>query len=220
MNLQGTTSRTAALSFCLVVAAVGLASATKSEPVPVRVPLADLPFSLDQYRGVRGTDLTPEILAVLGVEEYVNRVYRATSGVPVGLYVGYYASQREGDTMHSPMNCLPGSGWVPVRTDRSRVPIANVPDGIEINRVLVEKSGERMLVFYWYQSHGRVVASEYWSKIHMVLDAMRTNRTDAAMIRVVVPIPGNSPDVEAEVEQVAVSFVQSLFPLLERHLPL
>jgi EpsI family protein len=220
MSLRGTVGRTAALSLCLVVAAVFLARASTSEPVPVRAPLAELPFNIDQYRGTRSADMTPEVLAVLGVEEYLNRVYRGGTGLPVGLYVGYYASQREGDTMHSPMNCLPGSGWVPVQTDRLTVPLASAPGAIEINRVLVEKSGERMLVFYWYQSHGRVVASEYWSKIHMVVDAMRTNRTDAAMIRVVVPIPGNTSGVTAEVEQEAVSFVRALFPLLERHLPI
>lgn len=225
MRLDGTMGRTAALSLCFVLAAVVLARASKSEPVPVRAPLSELPFQMEQYRGTRAADLEPEILAVLGVEEYLNRVYRATgTGLPVGLYVGYYASQREGDTMHSPMNCLPGSGWVPISTDRVKVPIAGVAAGsvsreIEINRVIVEKSGERMLVMYWYQSHGRVVASEYWSKIHMVLDAMRTNRTDAAMIRVVLPIPRNALGVEVEVEQEAVSFVRTLFPLLDRHLP-
>jgi EpsI family protein len=219
MNLHGTTARTAALSVCLVLAAVVLAQASKSEPVPVRAPLGELPFQLDAYRGTRATDLAPDILAVLGVEEYLNRVYRGATRLPVGLYVGYYASQREGDTMHSPMNCLPGSGWVPTTTDRVKVAVDNAGE-IEINRVMVEKSGERMLVFYWYQSHGRVVASEYWSKIHMVVDAIQTNRTDAAMIRVVVPVPGTSPDVEAQVEQEAVSFVRSLFPHLERHLPI
>ena len=41
-----------------------------------------------------------------------------------------------------------------------------------------------MLVLYWYQSHGRVIASEYWGKIYMVTDAIRLNRTDAALVRV------------------------------------
>ena len=57
---------------------------------------------------------------------------------------------------------------------------------IEVNRVVIEKGLDRQVVLYWYQSHGRVVASEYWGKIYTVVDAIRLNRTDAALVRVIV----------------------------------
>ena len=83
----------------------------------------------------------------------------------MGLYVGYYASQRQGQTMHSPMNCMPGSGWEPLRRDRVKVEVQGSqepgPRFAEINYVVVQKGLDRMLVFYWYQAHGRVIASEY-----------------------------------------------------------
>jgi hypothetical protein len=62
-----------------------------------------------------------------------------------------------------------------------------------------------------------VVASEYWGKVYTVLDSVRYHRTDAALVRVVVPIPDGLPVSSAE--QQGVTFVQSLFPLLSRHLP-
>lgn len=213
-----TTGRTVVLSACLVLAAGVLARASKSEPVPLRTPLAQLPLTVDQFEGSRALDLEPDVLAVLGVDDYINRIYRPRGGtVPIGLYIGYYMSQRQGDTMHSPMNCLPGSGWQPIQSGHLKVDVGGQPR--EINRYIVEKSGDHLLVLYWYQSHGRVVASEYWGRIYMVLDAMRMNRTDAALVRVVVPIPNADKAGEAAAESLAVGFVRTMFPLLDRHLP-
>lgn len=217
MNIPSTVVRTGALCACLIVAGGVLARASKAEPTPLRTPFDTLPMQLGTYSGVKAADLEPEIVEVLGVEEYLNRTYRGPSGLPVGFYVGYWASQRHGDAIHSPMNCLPGSGWQPV--DTSRVALAGSVENADLNRVIVEKGGERLLVLYWYQSQGRVVASEYWSKIHMVLDAIRTNRTDAAMVRVVVPIPRNIPGAEALAEKEALAFVAELMPQIGNHLP-
>ena len=217
MNRQ-TVVRTAALCDCLIVTATALARASKSEPTPLREPFDKLPMSFGPYVGTRAADLEEDILEVLGVEEYLNRTYRAEgSPLPVGFYLGYWASQREGDAIHSPMNCLPGSGWQPISQSRMPLTLGGVP--ADVNRVIVDKGGEQLLVLYWYQSHGRVVASEYWSKIHMVLDAIRTNRTDAALVRVVVPIRMRDANGEAAAEKEALSFVHALYPHLARHLP-
>lgn len=218
MSTLVSASRALLLTLCLVGSAVVIANASKSEPVALRTPLAELPFEFGEYTGGRAADLDPEILGVLGVDEYLNRVYRAGEGrVPIGLYVGYYGSQRQGDTMHSPMNCLPGSGWQPVESGRAAIATENGP--VEINRYLVEKGGERLLVLYWYQSHGRVVASEYWGKIYLVLDAMRLNRTDGALVRVVVPVSHLDSAGENLAESTGFEFVRSILPLLESHIP-
>ncbi len=116
MSSTSTLPRVIVMSACLILSAVGLARASKSEPIPLRAPLSQLPFRFGEFDGARAADLDPEVLSVLGVDDYVNRVYRAGGQpLPIGLYIGYYMSQRNGDTMHSPMNCLPGSGWQPVR---------------------------------------------------------------------------------------------------------
>jgi EpsI family protein len=86
---------------------------------------------------------------------------------------------------------------------------------ITINRYLVQKGLDRQVVLYWYQSHGRVVASEYWGKIYLVLDAIRTNRTDGALVRLVSPVI----TTEAEAEARAIEFAQAVYPLLGRYLP-
>jgi EpsI family protein len=144
---------------------------------------------------------------------------RAGAGV-VGLYVGFYATQRQGASIHSPLNCLPGAGWVP--TQRSYLPLTVPTDTggarqLELNRIVIEKGLDREVVLYWYQSHGRVVASEYWGKMYSVLDAIRINRTDAALVRIVAPV--NPAAGVEEAEQRATEFARALFPLLGNFLP-
>jgi EpsI family protein len=214
------------LAGCLLLGAGALARANRLEAVPLSTPLSEIPYTIAPWEGQRAEDLEDKIVQVLGVSEYLNRVYRGPSGRPVGLYVGYYKSQRQGESIHSPLNCLPGAGWLPVKKGLETIQIpasaidpslaSGVP--IEINRYVIEKSGQSMFVFYWYQSHGRVVASEYWGKFYMVWDAIRTHRTDAALVRVIVPMAGSDAASEKKAEDLGVAFVQSMFPLLRQHL--
>ena len=221
------TTRAVVLSGCLVTSALGLARATNFEQIPVRVPLADLPMRFASWQGARAEDLDKQTLAVLGVDDYINRVYRGGAAGGLGLYIGYYQSQREGGSIHSPLNCLPGAGWLPVSSGRLAIAVDSPasdgqtirPSTIEVNRYLVQKGGETMLVLYWYQSHGRVIASEYWGKIYQVVDAVRINRTDAALVRVIVPVNSLGGASEQQAERAGTDFVRAVFPLLGQHLP-
>lgn len=196
-----------------------LGSAITAEPVPVRQPLESCPLQISNWNGLRAPDFDARTLEVLGVDEYINRIYSDASQQPVALYVGYYASQQQGDTMHSPLNCLPGAGWSPVSFSRIGIPVveehASNTETVTVNRYVIEKGLERQLVLYWYQSQGRVVASEYLGKMYLVLDAIRNNRTDGALVRIVVPITTTDDDAEKR----AVAFAQTIYPLLGRYLP-
>ena len=206
------------LSVLMLASAGFLAVTMRAEPVPTREPLTSCPLELSFWRGQRAPDFDQETLRVLGVDEYINRVYVDASRRPIGLYVGYYGSQREGDTMHSPLNCLPGAGWSPLNFSRIAVPVeigGPAPSSMTVNRYVIEKGLDRQLVLYWYQSHGRVVASEYWGKLYMVFDAIRMNRTDGALVRIIAPIVTTEEDAERQ----AVAFAQTLYPLLGRYLP-
>ena len=217
---QGMIKRITILSACLMLSAAYVASASKTERVPPRAPLTDLPLQLGQWKGQNEPEFSADVLAVLGVDEYLNRVYEAGHGY-AGLYIGYYESQRQGDTMHSPLNCLPGAGWEPVSKSYLSIPVGAGKDAqrtINVNRYVIRKGLDGEVVLYWYQSHGRAVANEYRSKVLMVYDAVRLNRTDAAMIRVLSPI-GTGPGAEAAAADRAVDFVKTLFPLLDKYLP-
>jgi EpsI family protein len=225
----GTLIRAAIAAAILILSSVAIGRASKSEALPPRESLATFPLDVAAWQGRSADRFDQKTLTALGVDEYVSRIYTAPTNMSVGLYIGYYRSQREGDTMHSPLNCLPGAGWQPVKQERASVRVAMSSDGatgqprgsrdILVNRFVIQKGLQKQVVVYWYQSHGRVIASEYWGKIFTVVDAIRLNRTDAAMVRVICPVDGTGAAAETRAEQAALEFTQALFPLLGKYLP-
>jgi EpsI family protein len=216
------TVRAVVLIGCFLATSAYLSHVARAEPTPIRQQLSSLPLQIGEWKGRLEPDLSPEILAVLRVDDYTARTYRRSSGL-VGLYVGYHATQRQGASIHSPLNCLPGAGWIPVSQERSTLVVNDGANGpkrsIEVNRVEIVKGLDRQLVLYWYQSHGRVVASEYWGKAYSVYDAIRFNRTDAALVRVIAPVADGGRDEVFRAEREAVAFIESVFPLLGEYLP-
>jgi EpsI family protein len=191
----------------------GARAAGPETPVP-RAALASLPRTLGAWSAVTDLPIDARSLEVLRVDDYVNRIY-ASGGREVNLYVGYWASQRQGDTIHSPQNCLPGSGWQPVESSRTALDV----DGgtIPINRYVIERSGDRQLAYYWYQGRGRVTASEYANKFWLIVDAALLHRSTGALVRIMAPIaPGDAADAAAVS---AAAFVRQIFGRLERYLP-
>ena len=213
-------ARAAVLCLMLGATTVLLANARRTETAVARTAFDAFPMTLAGWRATVDPPMEPEILKVLGVDDYLSRIYYKPSGAAVGLYMGYYGSQRQGDTIHSPLNCLPGAGWTPV--SEGQLAIANA-DGagrdIIVNRYIVQKGLERQLVLYWYQSHGRVVANEYWSRAFLINDAIRLNRTDGSLVRVIAPIAVNADDHGDAAQRLAEEFVRVLFPQLPSFLP-
>jgi EpsI family protein len=209
------------VTVCLLVGTVALLRASKTERVPVRESFDNFPSYIAGWEGRSMGAFDPKIVSVLGVDEYINRAYTSPGQNPVGLYVGYYQSQRQGDTMHSPLNCLPGAGWLPISEKRIEINVADEhgPRTVLVNDFVIEKGLDRQVVLYWYQSHGRVVASEYWGKVYTVVDAVRLNRSDGALVRLVAPIPSSAPDAPEAAEASAIAFAQAIFPQLGRYLP-
>ena len=215
--------RASLLAVCLLATSAYLGHAAKAEPTPIRQPLSELPRTVGEWTGTVEPDFTPNILAILRVTDYTSRTYASPANGVVGLYVGYYATQRQGASIHSPLNCLPGAGWIAVQQGRQTLDVESSPNGpkrtIEVNRVVIEKGLDRQLVLYWYQSHGRVVASEYWGKVYTVTDAIRLNRTDAALVRVIAPVSSREPEAVDAGDRAATAFAKALFPQLGRFLP-
>src|SRR6185436_8244768 len=98
---------------CLLIAAGVVARADRYEAPPARRTFAEFPNVVNGWRGYPLPPLTDNILKVLGVDDYLVRAYAGPANIGIGLYIGYWASQRQGDAIHSPQNCLPGSGWEP-----------------------------------------------------------------------------------------------------------
>jgi EpsI family protein len=196
----------------LMAAAALLHNLSHGERTPPHRSLQEFPLVLESWQGA-DSPIVPRIVKAVGVDDYLNRVYANRSGNPVAFYVGYYQSQQTGDWVHSPKNCLPGTGWEPVSAGRLTLDVPGHP--VWVNQYLVKKGLDRELVLYWYQARGRVIASEYWGKVWLVADAITRNRTDVALVRISTP----TLDGEERARNRAVEFAQAAYPHLNQFLP-
>lgn len=194
----------------LVTASVGYQALPHGASVALSMPLAALPFELGRWHGT-DVKLEPRTIKALGADDYLNRLYTSADGNSVGLYVGYYGIQRTDESIHSPRNCLPGTGWQPVSSSYISLQLS---DGhqIRINEYLVQKGFDRQVVLYWYQSHGRVIASEYTAKLDTVVDAITQHRTDSALVRVNTALTSSG-------KERAAAFVADIWAELDQRIP-
>jgi EpsI family protein len=189
----------------------------QSPKVPLRQPLVEFPMDLGNWHMTSSSQLSDDVSGVLKADDYMLRQYRDPSGHVVDLFVAYYKTQAAGESMHSPKNCLPGSGWTPIVNDH--VFMKTNADGkpVEVNRYVIENGNDRALVVYWYQANGRVIANEYWGKFYLVVDAIRTHRRDGAIVRLLVPLRKDANQQQAL--ESALDFARSATNELPHYIP-
>src|SRR5258706_12993814 len=147
------------LSIVLIAQAGVFYGFSRHETIPKHTPLNTFPAQLDDWRMVNEAALDPDTEAVLRADDYLSRWYGQTSGRTAELFVAFFESQRYGKEPHSPKNCLPGSGWIPIVSDRIQIQIPGRAQPITANRYVVAMGEQRSVGMYWYQSRDRVVAS-------------------------------------------------------------
>jgi EpsI family protein len=178
--------------------------------------LKEMPSQVGTWRQL-GVDqrFDPQTESVLRADDYLSRTYALPDGRAASFYVGYYATQRTGATYHSPLNCLPGSGWEMNEAATVTITPASGAQPFEANRYIVQNGDEKQLLVYWYQGRGRQTASEYWGKIYTVIDSVRRRRSDGAMVRVMMPV---GPSEEAALSA-ATDLAAQVAPVLPEFVP-
>ena len=196
-------------------AVVNFWSAAGEARVPRRA-LAEFPSEVGGWRQTgRDERFDAATEAVLRADDYVSREYATADGRTASLYVGYYLTQRTGATYHSPLNCLPGSGWELNEPGTVEIKPANGAPAFEANSYVVQHGSDRQLMIYWYQGRGRAVANEYRDKVYTVLDSIRLRRSDGAMVRLLVPVRGS----DAQSLESARQFASQVAPDLAPYVP-
>jgi EpsI family protein len=205
-----------AATLILLVQAAVLYSSVRPEAVPESRPLSSLPLTLGSWNIVEEGVVDDETRDILKADDLMLRQYRDSSTGRAGtLFVAAFRSQRNGKTPHSPKNCLPGSGWTQLSSGDYSIDVGGAQP-IVVNRYVVQHGDDRGVVMYWYQSRDRVVASEYKAKFWVMADAIRLNRTDTALVRVMMPVINGDADAAT---RAAAGFVQSFFATLRQFLP-
>ena len=154
--------------------------------LPLRQSLTIVPSQYGDFVSTRDLPISPEEQRVAGMDSYISRLYTRDSTEFFSIYVGYYESQTQGRTIHSPKNCLPGGGWEPVSAGSRVVPRGT--DSVTVNRYVIENKGSRAIVYYWYQGRGRVAWNEYAVKWDLIRDKALYGRSEEALVRLVIPV--------------------------------
>ena len=201
----------------LVGTALLLQARNRGETFPPRTLLSEFPHQLGTWTG-SDVEIGQDIRDILGPGDFLLRVYRAenNSQPNTDLFIAYFPSQRAGDTIHSPKNCLPGAGWTPIHSERVSMSVDDHAP-FPVNRYVIAKGDQRLLVVYWYWAHDRAVASEYWAKIYLVTDSIRMNRSDGSLVRLTTPmLPGES--IDSAMSRL-LPFAGQVVPLLNQYIP-
>ncbi len=185
--------------------------------VPIKKALGVFPHKIGSYHLAKSFQSSGDVLELLGVDDYLQYNYVDGPASRINLYVGYYKAVGVSGSYHSPKNCLPGGGW---GIDGVKNVVLQAGLGGDqtatVSQMLIRNGSEYQVVLYWYQNRGRIIASEYWEKIYLVLDAILKGRRDGTFVRIMT-IAGEGGITAAE--ERAKAFAEQVLPVLEEHLP-
>jgi len=197
----------------MIITAIYLNYMSHGEDVPPRKQFSSFPKQIGEWSGTVSY-FDQYVYNILGVDDSILILFNGPDKKQVQVYVSYYQSQREGGLIHSPKNCMPGSGWKIVSTSTEEVTTSK--KNIKVMKLLIEKDLNKQVVLYWFQSRGRYISSEYMQKIYLVWDGIFQNRTDGSFVRLIAP--ANSKG-EAYVTDLLKSFASEIMPVLNQYLP-
>ena len=182
--MMSSSVRTGSLAAILALTYVTVMWSGQRSPEDLHQPLETIPLEIGDWKGRDLGRLSQPEEDVLRATSYIKRNYDRQDGASAELFMAFYSMQEAGEAMHSPKNCLPGSGWEVWKYDQTQIPFEG--GAADINRYYIQKGQDRLLVLYWYQSYERVVASEYYAKICLVWDSVMKHRTSGSIVRVTV----------------------------------
>ena len=200
----------------MILSAVFLNFINHSEDVHPNKPFSTFPKEIGEWKGIEQR-FDSKIYEILGVDDSFLATYRNPNGVQVQLYIGFYQSQREGDLIHSPKNCMPGAGWKIIDSSIEELDVSTADyETVETIRFKLKNGIHEQAVLYWFQSRGRIISSEYLQKIYLVIDSITRQRTDGSFIRLIAPIQNGD---EEKTLLYLKDFAKLIFPILTEYIP-
>jgi EpsI family protein len=192
-------ARIAVVLALFAVTYAGLQFSQTVKETPIKQALSAFPLEIGDWKFARKSFFDAPVINMLGVNDYISYDYSYPKGGSVNLYVSYFTAVGVTGGYHSPQNCLPGGGWNIASVDDVQLNGISGPfNGSEIKKVIVQRGGEQQVVLYWFQNRGRIIASEYWEKIYLVLDAVFKQRRDGSFIRIIGQVPKGADKAQFE----------------------
>ena len=155
-----------------------------------RDPFTLFPMKLGAWEAGPQQSLDPATERILAADDYHSVSLTNVAGGPrVDLFMAWYKNQMTGGT-HDPQVCLPGGGWE--IADLKQIEGIHPTDGpFTLNRAIIQKGLDRMLVYYWFEQQGNRTASGFTAKLQLLLGKVANGRNDSAIVRLITPIDPN-----------------------------
>ena len=206
-------------SMLLVAAAAGVSAALpeRTEVLPQRADFSAFPLQVGNWQG-KGDRLDQIYIDTLKFDDYIIADFVDKGQQPVNFYVAYYASQRKGESAHSPRTCIPGGGWqITSHTLRNIEGVSVAGHPLNVNRLVIEMGESKQLVYYWFQQRGRIITNEYLVKWYLFWDALTRNRTDGSLVRLTTSLRRGDDLAQADAQLSA--FAKAVIPELKKYIP-
>lgn len=200
-------------SIILFLPFIMLKHAKVSQEINLRKSFKDFPLKIDEWSGKKGF-LSEKTIKVSGVDEYLLIDYTHEKKL-IQIYIGYYKSQKKGDLIHSPKNCLPGSGWHIESVKPDKIRVNKLKKELNVTRLKLSKPGRSVIAYYWFNSRGRVISNEYMQKFWLVFDSIIKRRTDGAIVRITLPVVLTQSESIDDLN----GFINSAYPIIKEFLP-
>lgn len=206
------------LIVCLLLIGVGLYIHTfdRTKAQPIKKPLSSFPDKISGWHVIDQNSMSPQVEKMLGVDDYVLRSY-SQSPKSINLYVSYFSYTSRNKGYHSPLNCMPGSGWNIAQTRPIQLSLNNQQQKkVTVNQLILQKGSQKQVALYWYQCRGRIIHSEYWERIYRVWDSIIRGRTDGSFVRLIYK--SSSRDLDKATLELK-DFAKAVIPTLSNYLP-
>ncbi|MBI3560671.1 MAG: VPLPA-CTERM-specific exosortase XrtD [Gammaproteobacteria bacterium] len=211
-NLPRTTVPLMALLLAGLTAALTLPH--REEIQPPRLAFTQFPNPISAWV-LRTSSIDKIYLDSLKLTDYYVGDYLTPSGADINLYMAYYASQRKGESVHSPTTCIPAGGWR-IQTISTKT-IKTADSTVPVNRAIVQQGENQQLVYYWFPQRGRRISNEYLAKWYIFQDSIMLNRTDGGLVRISTVINHTHPVEQAEAEMQ--ELLRAIEPLITNYIP-
>jgi EpsI family protein len=199
-----------------LAAQAGLERLNRTERPALLRPLGSIPLQLGDWIG-RDEPLDPRIVERAQTTEHMNRIYenRNQPGLSVRLWVNY---SREGNNLrHTPVICLPSSGWEQIESQTRALSIPLGSGGsLTLTRLAYSRDEVVEHVGFWYYIFGEGSLESYVRRLPITSRSSHGRTTRGSSMTVEVFYPGDrDPDGDA-LRGFAQELDQALEPILPR----
>jgi EpsI family protein len=178
-------------------------------PVRRKVIIEQLPLAKSGWSGQAET-ISAEEKELLSPDNLFMASYTNPSGSKVQLFIDYFSPENTTGAIHSPRNCLPGSGWVIVDSEPRSIEAAG--RRIPAIRLHLALGGSREVMDFWYITRYGETASDYRLKFNTMISSLTLRPTDKAFVRF---ISSQDPKSIAALEDFEQLFIGDIYG----HLP-